>query len=169
MKQSQFPKAQSIAFAEASQHASPHSILRDGAKFGLGHCYAWLQSFNSIRTSLLEDVSSCIRKIALSVLRAIGSRDRLFRDKRSRRSDQKPNATQYFAGHKAGDERKVRQHHASCWCPPGRFTMGSPASEPERRPGEDQVEVTLSQGFWMSKYEATQGQWKQTMGVCRDR
>jgi formylglycine-generating enzyme required for sulfatase activity len=39
------------------------------------------------------------------------------------------------------------------WCPAGRFTMGSPPAEPERRPGEDQVEVTLSHGFWMAKYD----------------
>lgn len=38
--------------------------------------------------------------------------------------------------------------------------MGSPSDEPERRPGEGQVDVTLSHGFWMAKYEATQGQWK---------
>jgi len=42
--------------------------------------------------------------------------------------------------------------------------MGSPRSEPERRPGEDQVEVTLTKGFWMAKYEATQGDWKRVMG-----
>src|SRR5436190_10961375 len=52
-----------------------------------------------------------------------------------------------------------------CWCPAGSFTMGSPPGEPERRPGEDQVGVTLSRGFWMSKYEATQGQWKRIMGA----
>jgi formylglycine-generating enzyme required for sulfatase activity len=51
-----------------------------------------------------------------------------------------------------------------CWCPPGRFTMGSPRTEPERRPGEDQVEVTLTKGFWMAKYEATQEHWKRCMG-----
>lgn len=39
------------------------------------------------------------------------------------------------------------------WCPAGRFMMGSPSSEPERRPGEDQVEVTLSRGFWMAKFD----------------
>jgi sulfatase modifying factor 1 len=43
--------------------------------------------------------------------------------------------------------------------------MGSPASEPERRPGENQVEVTLSKGFWTAKYEATQGQWKRVLGT----
>ena len=51
-----------------------------------------------------------------------------------------------------------------CWCPPGTFRMGSPADEPERRPGEDQVDVTLTTGFWMAKFEATQGQWKRVMG-----
>src|SRR6059036_1012208 len=38
--------------------------------------------------------------------------------------------------------------------------MGSPPAQPERRPGENQVEVTLTKGFWMAKYDATQGQWK---------
>ena len=52
-----------------------------------------------------------------------------------------------------------------CWCPPGRFVMGSPRSEPERRPGEDQVEVTLTRGFWMAKYETTQGLWQRVAGA----
>jgi formylglycine-generating enzyme required for sulfatase activity len=42
--------------------------------------------------------------------------------------------------------------------------MGSPPGEPERRPDEDQVEVTLTKGFWMAKYEVTQGQWHRVMG-----
>jgi formylglycine-generating enzyme required for sulfatase activity len=68
-----------------------------------------------------------------------------------------------FAGAKAGDERAVAGVKL-CWCPPGKFTMGSPPAEPERRPGEDQVEVTLTRGFWMAKYETTQGQWKRVVG-----
>jgi len=43
--------------------------------------------------------------------------------------------------------------------------MGSPPSEPERRPGEDQVAVILTRGFWMAKYEATQGQWRRVFGA----
>jgi formylglycine-generating enzyme required for sulfatase activity len=68
-----------------------------------------------------------------------------------------------FNGSKAGDTREVVGIKL-CWCPPGTFTMGSPPSEPERRPDEDQVGVTLTKGFWMSKYETTQGQWKRVMG-----
>jgi sulfatase modifying factor 1 len=68
-----------------------------------------------------------------------------------------------FRGRNAGDARKV-DVIALCWCPPGRFVMGSPRSEPERRPGEDQVEVTLTRGFWMAKYETTQGLWKRAAG-----
>jgi formylglycine-generating enzyme required for sulfatase activity len=68
-----------------------------------------------------------------------------------------------FFGSKAGDEREVAGIQL-CWCPPGKFLMGSPPGEPERRPGEDQVEVTLTRGFWMAKYEATQGQWKRVVG-----
>lgn len=42
--------------------------------------------------------------------------------------------------------------------------MGSPRNEPERRPDEDQVKVTLAKGFWMAKFETTQGQWKRVIG-----
>ena len=68
-----------------------------------------------------------------------------------------------FDGVKAGDEREVSGIKL-CWCPAGKFRMGSPVSEPERRPGEDQVEVTLSKGVWTAKYETTQGQWKRIVG-----
>ena len=71
--------------------------------------------------------------------------------------------TNEFVGSKAGRERAVAGVRL-CWCPPGKFLMGSPRTELERRPGEDQVEVTLSKGFWMSKFEATQGDWKRVMG-----
>src|SRR5262245_37989788 len=68
-----------------------------------------------------------------------------------------------FPGARPGDEREVAGVRL-CWCPPGKFVMGSPPDEPERRPGEDQVEVTLTKGFWMATYEATQGQWKRVVG-----
>jgi sulfatase modifying factor 1 len=42
--------------------------------------------------------------------------------------------------------------------------MGSPPSEPDRRPGEDQVEVSLTKGYWMAKYEVAQGDWKRIIG-----
>ncbi len=72
-------------------------------------------------------------------------------------------ARQSFQGSKPGDERKVFGVKL-CWCPAGKFTMGSPRGEPERRPGEDQVEVTLTKGFWAGKYEVTQGLWKRVIG-----
>src|SRR5262245_53675097 len=75
----------------------------------------------------------------------------------------KPVVPSVFNGSKAGDEREVAGVKL-CWCPAGKFMMGSPPTEPERRPGEDQVEVTLTKGFWMAKYEATQGQWKRLVG-----
>jgi formylglycine-generating enzyme required for sulfatase activity len=68
-----------------------------------------------------------------------------------------------FLSVKAGDERQVGGVTLR-WCPPGRFRMGSPPDEPERRPDEAQVEVTLTKGFWMGQYEVTQGQWKRVVG-----
>ena len=66
-------------------------------------------------------------------------------------------------GSKAGDEKTIAGVKL-CWSPPGTFTMGSPPGEPERRPGEDQVEVRLTLGFWAAKYEVTQGDWKRVVG-----
>jgi len=48
---------------------------------------------------------------------------------------------------------------------PGKFTMGSPPDEPDRAPDEDQVEVTLTQEFWLGKYEVTQREWREVMGT----
>jgi formylglycine-generating enzyme required for sulfatase activity len=44
-----------------------------------------------------------------------------------------------------------------------RGTMGSPATEAGRQSDEVLHEVTLTQGFWMAKTEATQEQWEAVM------
>lgn len=72
-------------------------------------------------------------------------------------------AASAFDGAAAGNEREIAGI-VFCWCPAGRFVMGSPPGEPERRPGEDQVAVTLTKGFWMAKYETTQRQWRRIVG-----
>jgi formylglycine-generating enzyme required for sulfatase activity len=52
------------------------------------------------------------------------------------------------------------------WIEPGTFTMGSPPTEPGRGPDESpQHQVTISRGFWLAKYEVTQGQWESVMGT----
>jgi formylglycine-generating enzyme required for sulfatase activity len=79
------------------------------------------------------------------------------------RDDPPPARADPFLGSKGGDGREVAGIKL-CWCPPGRFRMGSPPDEPERRPDEAQVEVTLARGFWMGKFEVTQGQWKRVVG-----
>jgi len=68
-----------------------------------------------------------------------------------------------FRGARAGEELEIEGVKLR-WCPADRFVMGSPPSEPERRPAEDQVEVTFTRGFWMAQYEVTQGQWKRIIG-----
>src|SRR5690349_21256604 len=70
-----------------------------------------------------------------------------------------PGKPEPFAGRRAGERREIAGMKL-IWCPAGRFTMGSPRSEPERRPGEDQVVVTFSRGFWIGRYEVTQAQWR---------
>jgi formylglycine-generating enzyme required for sulfatase activity len=50
------------------------------------------------------------------------------------------------------------------WCPPGTFTMGSPASEAERNSDEAQHQVTLTCGFWLLETPVTQSMWEGVMG-----
>jgi formylglycine-generating enzyme required for sulfatase activity len=49
--------------------------------------------------------------------------------------------------------------------PPGTFRMGSPTNEVDRFDQEGpQTAVTISLGFWMGKYEVTQGEYLAVMG-----
>jgi len=49
------------------------------------------------------------------------------------------------------------------WCKPGRFQMGSPDSEVGRKEDEILREITLTEGFFLGKYEVTQSQWSTLM------
>lgn len=51
------------------------------------------------------------------------------------------------------------------WLSADSFTMGSPLDEKGRFSNEDQVEVKLTEGFWLGQTEITQGQWNQLMGT----
>ena len=73
-----------------------------------------------------------------------------------------------FRGRNAGEARDIDGIPVA-WCPPGRFTMGSPPSEPGRGQDEAQVQVNLTRGFWAGKFEVTQGQWTRVVGQFPDR
>jgi formylglycine-generating enzyme required for sulfatase activity len=50
--------------------------------------------------------------------------------------------------------------------PPGTFRMGSPTDEVGRRDWDGpQIAVTISRGFWMGKYEVTQGEYLAVKGI----
>ena len=51
------------------------------------------------------------------------------------------------------------------WVEPGTFTMGSPESEANRSSDETQHLVTISEGFYLGKYEVTQGQYQAVTGI----
>jgi formylglycine-generating enzyme required for sulfatase activity len=77
-------------------------------------------------------------------------------------------ARQAEIGSRAGEEREFEIAAGvtltMCWIPPGEFVMGSPADELGRDDDETQHRVTLTQGFWLGKYEVTQAQWEAVMG-----
>jgi formylglycine-generating enzyme required for sulfatase activity/predicted Ser/Thr protein kinase len=68
--------------------------------------------------------------------------------------------------HKAGDERIDNALNLTLiWCPPGSFRMGSPVSEFGRGDDENQVNVELTEGFWLGKYEVTQREFERVTGT----
>ena len=74
-----------------------------------------------------------------------------------------------FVGTKAGqvrDDNGLKMKMV--WCPAGQFVMGSPKDEKGRFDGdyETQVSVKLNKGFWLGKFEVTQGR---VDGVFRGR
>ncbi|MGN0846653.1 MAG: formylglycine-generating enzyme family protein, partial [Kiritimatiellia bacterium] len=83
-----------------------------------------------------------------------------------RQTEEKPSKV---SGRHAGDTRTITLPGGAtvelCWCPPGSFLMGSPASEEGRFDDETQRPVTLAQGFWLGRYEVTQRQWESVMGT----
>ena len=50
------------------------------------------------------------------------------------------------------------------YCPGGEFAMGSATDDRQRNDDETLHTVKLSKGFWISRYEVTQRQWKSVMG-----
>ena len=63
-------------------------------------------------------------------------------------------------------EHLVKQspHLTLLWIPPGRFWMGSPETEPERRDSEGPQHLVQLQGFFMSQTPITQAQWREVAG-----
>lgn len=51
-----------------------------------------------------------------------------------------------------------------CLIPPGKFLMGSPKGEVDRKSGEKQKVVTHSEPYFLGRYEVTQGEWERVMG-----
>ncbi len=50
------------------------------------------------------------------------------------------------------------------WIPPGRFLMGSPATENGRLESELEHTVELTRGYWLGRYPVVQEEWKAVMG-----
>ena len=63
---------------------------------------------------------------------------------------------------KPGEVRKSPSGIELVWIPPGEFMMGAANERRDERPVR---RVTISEGFWMGRYEVTQLQWFTEMGT----
>jgi formylglycine-generating enzyme required for sulfatase activity len=85
-----------------------------------------------------------------------------------------PPASPYFWADKSAPATGHRFYRATVvaaptnlvFIPPGTFRMGSPSNEVDRVDDEGpQTAVTISRGFWMGKYEVTQGEYLAMIGT----
>ena len=58
-------------------------------------------------------------------------------------------------GQKAGQEWVNSLGMVFCWCPPGKYLMGSPKNADWFQEDQFQKEVEIKKGLWVSKYELT--------------
>ena len=73
-----------------------------------------------------------------------------------------------WTGSRAGEVKQIRFGQIDIpfvWCPPGKFLMGSLASESGRDPDEKQFSVELTRGFWLGQTEVTQELYQAVMGT----
>ncbi|MDF1811676.1 MAG: formylglycine-generating enzyme family protein [Verrucomicrobiales bacterium] len=71
-----------------------------------------------------------------------------------------------FEGKTAGEEMRNSLGMKLCWIPAGKFTMGSPPGEEGHNPNQEtQVEVRMTRGYWIGKYEVTKGEYKKLTGI----
>ena len=80
------------------------------------------------------------------------------------RPEPKPAPSDSFAGTRAGQLRDAGVLKL-VWIPRGDFTMGIPTNERDRFDDgrENQVQVTLTKGFWLGQHEVTQSEWQSVM------
>jgi formylglycine-generating enzyme required for sulfatase activity len=74
------------------------------------------------------------------------------------------NADGNFEGSRAGETREDNGLALPfVWITPGTFIMGSAANETGRSDDENQLQVTLTTGFWLGLHEVTQTEWRRVM------
>ena len=101
--------------------------------------------------------------------------EKISREKRKRKEEHlRKEREAELARQKAKDEEPQREQFET-WTDPttgmefvkipgGCFQMGSPESEKDRGSDEGPVHEVCVDGFWLGKYEVTQGQWQAVMG-----
>ena len=76
-----------------------------------------------------------------------------------------PNAWRFYRAVLLGSGTRPTPGPRFVWLPAGQFTMGSPATEVDRVSNEGpQTRVTLSRGFYLGRYEVTQGEYLSVIG-----
>ena len=104
---------------------------------------------------------------SMTLPKASGKRPTPEMTNRLERPSSPPGLAKGLEGGRAGEVREFGGDLKIkfCWCPPGRFEMGSPLSEIGRGNDESQVNVTLTRGFWLGQTVVTQDLWKRIMGT----
>ena len=76
----------------------------------------------------------------------------------------RPLSKDRIRGSNPGEQVANSVDQTFCWCPAGSFQMGSPENEVGRSYDEVPVKVSITRGFWISKFEVTEAEYKEVTG-----
>lgn len=84
----------------------------------------------------------------------------IFADWLEERGDPRASFVRHQAWIRTLSEQHVDRQFLMRWCPPGKFVMGSPTGELGHNEREQQVEVELTQGYWIGQFPITQREYQ---------
>lgn len=159
----------------------PREVLADVLKLVSSERMPTVIGTNKPRWAMLVPIQAMSRTkmaaVAIAVLVAVAVGFKLFSGGNDSTEDElskgdgspvaakKSTTAKSLTGQRAGEEWKANGLKMPFrWCPAGSFYMGSPKTARIHYDDETLVNVSLSQGFWIGRYEVTQAEWREVMG-----
>ena len=156
----QFPSGVVCFSAAPGERAPEQSRLADGIAASLATAATWDDLFASSPRTVAKQSESAQQIWTHWTLNKCRFESVAAESANSRRSTTQLPPTRP----QPGDEWVNGLGMVFCWCPPGTFQMGIDAAPTPQTRDAAPVDVSLTEGFWISKYETTIGDYRRSRG-----